>query len=109
MMVAMQVADGQLTPRIIATTLLRDNVIRVTVWIDSRSRCFFAAGVKARSDEMILHFGGTVAVLLGISSTMAFLFLIDYTARLKLPRFRGHWNICVGGVHDGNDETTLPT
>ena len=31
MLIAIQVASGQLTPRIIATTLLRDNVIRFTV------------------------------------------------------------------------------
>jgi hypothetical protein len=28
---------------------------------------------------------------------------------LKLTRFRGHPNICVQGVHDGEDETTLHT
>jgi hypothetical protein len=27
----------------------------------------------------------------------------------RLTRFRGHPNICVQGVHDGEDETTLPT
>jgi len=26
---------------------------------------------------------------------------------VKLTRFRGHPNICVQGVHDGEDETTL--
>ena len=31
LLVAVQVASGQLTPRIMATTLLRDNVIRFTV------------------------------------------------------------------------------
>jgi len=31
MLVAIQVAGGQLTPLIIATTLLRDNVVRYTV------------------------------------------------------------------------------
>jgi hypothetical protein len=30
-------------------------------------------------------------------------------AQLKLTRFRGHPNICVQGVHDGEDETTLHT
>ena len=67
MLVAIQVAGRQLTPRIIATTLLRDNVIRATVGLFAFT-LFFAAGVKARSDEMILHFGGTVAILLGINS-----------------------------------------
>jgi uncharacterized membrane protein len=31
LLVAIQIASGQLTPRIIATTLLRDNVVRYTV------------------------------------------------------------------------------
>jgi hypothetical protein len=33
----------------------------------------------------------------------------DREAALKLTRFRGHPNICVQGVHDGEDETTLHT
>ena len=84
LLVAIQVASGQLTPRIIATTLLRDNVIRFTVGLFAFT-LFFAAGVKGRSDDQILHVGGTVAVFLGIGSTMTFLFLIDYTARLLRP------------------------
>jgi uncharacterized membrane protein len=84
LLVAIQVAGGQLTPRIIATTLLRNNVIRFTVGLFSFT-LFFAVGIKARSDDRILHVGGTLAVFLGIASTMAFLFLIDYTARLLRP------------------------
>ena len=84
LLVAIQVASGQLTPRIIVTMLLRDNVIRFTVGLFAFT-LFFAVGVKARSDDKILHVGGTVAVSLGIASTMAFLFLIDYTARLLRP------------------------
>lgn len=83
-LVAIQVASGQLTPRIIATTLLRDNVIRTTVGLFVFT-LLFAAGVKARSDDKILHLGGTISVLLGIGSIMAFLFLIDYAARLLRP------------------------
>ena len=50
LLVAIQVAGGQYTPRIIATTLLRDNVIRFTVG------CFvftmvFALRVLSRMDE----------------------------------------------------------
>src|SRR3954471_23549914 len=81
LLVAIQVASGQLTPRIIATTLLRDNVIRFTVGLFAFT-LFFAVGIKARSDDQILHVGGTLAMFLGIGSTMAFLFLIKYTARL---------------------------
>ena len=57
MLAAIQVAGGQLTPRIIATTLLRDNVIRATVGLFAFT-LFFAVGVKARSDAMIFHLGG---------------------------------------------------
>ena len=28
---------------------------------------------------------------------------------VKLTRFRGHRTVCVQGVHDGQDEITLPT
>jgi uncharacterized membrane protein len=45
MLAAIQVASGQLTPRIIATTLLRDNVIRATVGLFAFT-LLFAAGLK---------------------------------------------------------------
>jgi uncharacterized membrane protein len=35
LLVAIQIAGGQLTPRIIATTLLRDNVVRYAVGCSS--------------------------------------------------------------------------
>jgi len=84
MLVAIQVASGQLTPRIIATVLLRDNAIRFTVGLFVFS-LLFAAGIRARADTNIPLFAGTVAIFLGIASLTAFLFLIDYTARLLRP------------------------
>ena len=84
MLVAIQVAGGQMTPRIIATTLLRDNVIRSTVGLFIFS-LLFATGTKARIDGAIPHFAATVSMVLGIASVTAFLFLIDYTARLLRP------------------------
>jgi len=84
LLVAIQVAGGQYTPRIIATTLLRDNVIRFTVG------CFvftmvFALRVLSRMDEKILQFNTFVAVLFGTFSIMVFLYLIDYAARFLRP------------------------
>jgi uncharacterized membrane protein len=84
MLVALQVASGQLTPRIIATTLLQDNTIRFAVGLFVFS-LLFAAGTRARIDTDIPHLAVTLTVLLGIVSVMAFLFLIDYTARLLRP------------------------
>jgi uncharacterized membrane protein len=83
LLVAIQVASGQLTPRIIATTLLRDNVIRCTVGLF----CFgllLAIGARNRL-ESIPHFIISITAILGLVSTIAFLVLIDYAARLLRP------------------------
>ena len=84
LLVAIQVAGGQYTPRIIATTLLRDNVIRGTVG------CFvfslvFAVQVLSRTGESVHQLDVFIAALLGVVSLMTFLFLIDYAARLLRP------------------------
>ena len=84
LLVAIQVASGQLTPRIIATTLLRNNVIRFTVGLFTFTM-LFAVGTGARLDSSITHPAITIAWALGIASIAAFLFLIDYTARLLRP------------------------
>jgi len=84
LLVAIQVAGGQYTPRIIATTLLRDNVIRFTVG------CFvftlvFALRVLTKMDETVHQFNTWIAVMFGMFSIMVFLYLIDYAARLLRP------------------------
>jgi len=84
LLVAIQVAGGQYTPRIIATMLLRDNAIRVIVGLFLFTLAF-AARVIARIDETANQLDVAVASTLGILSIMAFLFLIDYAARLLRP------------------------
>ena len=84
MLVAIQVASGQLTPRIIATALLRNNVIRVTVGLFTFTM-LFAVGTGARIDTTAYHPAVAITWVLGITSIVAFLFLIDYTARLLRP------------------------
>jgi len=84
LLVAIQVASGQLTPRVIATTLLRDNVVRYTVGLFVFS-LLFAISVNNRiegtGDQLVL----VVAGVLGLLSMAAFLYLIDYAARLLRP------------------------
>src|SRR5688500_11509009 len=84
LLVAIQVASGQLTPRIIATTLLRDNVVRYSVGLFVFSLVFSVMTLD-RLDTR--GFGLTVAIvaLLGIACMATFLFLIDYAARLLRP------------------------
>jgi uncharacterized membrane protein len=84
LLVAIQVASGQLTPRIIATTLLRDNVIRRTVGLFVFT-LLFALGTVARIEATVPRLVMWAAAILGLISVMAFLFLIDYAARLLRP------------------------
>src|SRR5262249_6203050 len=83
LLVAVQVASGQMTPRIIVAALLRDNVIRCIVGLF----CFgmlLAIGVRNRLDTIPQFVIGLTAII-GLTSTIAFLFLIDYAARLLRP------------------------
>jgi uncharacterized membrane protein len=84
LLVAIQVASGQLTPRIIATTLLRNNVIRRTVGLFVFT-LLFALGTVARIETTVPGLIMWAAAILGLASIMAFLFLIDYAARLLRP------------------------
>jgi len=85
LLVAIQVAGGQYTPRIIATTLLRDNAIRFAVG------CFVFTMVYAlrelmRMDEvMVDQFNSFLAAMFGVISIATFLYLIDYAARFLRP------------------------
>jgi uncharacterized membrane protein len=84
LLVALQVASAQLTPRIIATTLLRDNTIRtiVALFVFTLS---FDLGVVARTDVTVPYLLVTVALVVSATSIAAFLYLIDYAARLLRP------------------------
>jgi uncharacterized membrane protein len=72
-----------LTPRIIATTLLRDNVIRCTVGLFIYA-LLLAVAVKIR-EETMPNFLESLMGVLAIVGMLAFLFLIDYAARLLRP------------------------
>jgi len=84
MLVAIQVASAQLTPRIIATTLLRDNTIRVVVALFVLTLSF-GVGTLARSQTEVQYLMLTAAVGLAGASTVGFIYLIDYAARLLRP------------------------
>ena len=84
LLVAIQIAGGQLSPRIIATTLLRDNPIRFTVGLLVFT-LLFATGALARLDTTAPHVIAWISAFLGFGSIAAFLYLIDYAARLLRP------------------------
>ena len=84
LLVAIQVASAQLTPRIIATTLLRDNPIRwiVTLFVLTMS---FTVGVLVRTEDRVPYLLLTISLVLTAASVAAFLYLIDHAARLLRP------------------------
>ena len=83
LIVAIQVASGQLSPRIIATALLRDRVIRWSVGLFVYA-LLLAIGVKARVDTTP-RFLVSIMGILGLASVIVFMFLIDYAAKLLRP------------------------
>jgi uncharacterized membrane protein len=85
LLVAVQIAGGQLTPRIIATTLLRDNVVRYTVGLFVFTLIFAVMALDRLEGDDAHEIVSLVVALLGITSIAAFLFLIDYAARLLRP------------------------
>src|SRR6516164_1674132 len=84
LLIAIQVASGQYTPRIIATTLLRDNVIRYTVGLFVFT-FLFAIKALDRTEATVHQLVAFVVGLLGLTCIVAFLFLIDYAARMLRP------------------------
>ena len=85
LLVAIQVASGQYTPRIIATTLLRDNVIRSIVGLFAFTLLWAHRTSVQLSDPQVPQFQVFLASIFGLASLVAFLLLIDYAARLLRP------------------------
>ena len=84
LLVAIQVASGQYTPRIIATTLLRNNVIRYTVGIFVFT-FIFSIKILARIETTVPQLAVYITGVLGFICLATFLYLIDYAARLLRP------------------------
>ncbi len=84
LLVAIQVASGQLTPRIIATTLLCDNVVRYSVGLFVFT-LVFSVMAQNRLETTVYEIVALLTALLGIACIVMFLFLIDYAARLLRP------------------------
>ena len=84
LLVALQVASAQLTPRVIATTLLRDKVIKYSVGLNVFTLMFAVHG-QNRTETVVFELSTLVAGLLGIACLASFLYFIDHAARLLRP------------------------
>ena len=84
LLIAIQVSSGQYTPRIIATTLLRNNVIRYTVGLFVFTFLFAIRGLN-QTETTVHQLFVLVTGLLGLICLATFLYLIDYSARFLRP------------------------
>jgi uncharacterized membrane protein len=84
LLVAIQIASAQLTPRIIATTLLRNAVVKYTVGLFVFA-LFFALSAQNRIEKDVYQLVTFLAALFGVFSFAAFFYLIDYASRLLRP------------------------
>ena len=84
LLVAIQVAGGQLTPRIIATTLLRDNVVRYSVGLFVFTLVFAVMALN-RLEDKVHEMVAFITACWASRCIVVFLFLIDYAARLLRP------------------------
>jgi uncharacterized membrane protein len=112
LLVAIQVASGQMTPRIIATTLLRDNVVRYCVGLFVFTM-LFAVGTWSRTETTVNQLNLFVAITLGLGCIGAFLYLIDYAARMLRPvsivaRVSEHGIAVIESVYPVDSRTGLP-
>ena len=85
LLVAIQVAGGQYTPRIIATTLLRDNAIRFSVGYFVFTLLFALRVLIRMHGEIVHQFNMFIAAMFGSISIVVFLYLIDHAARMLRP------------------------
>ncbi|HWS28271.1 MAG TPA: DUF2254 family protein, partial [Xanthomonadales bacterium] len=84
LLVAVQVAGGQYTPRVIATIFLSNNVVRACVGLFVVT-LFFALRTLVQMDAEVDQLNTGVSGILGLLSVVTFLFLIDYAARMLRP------------------------
>ncbi|CAG9238546.1 conserved membrane hypothetical protein [Paraburkholderia tropica] len=85
LLVAIQVAGGQYTPRIIATTLLCDNIIRGVSGLFVFTLLFANRTLALMGENEVHQLQVFLAALFGFASVVAFLFLIDYAAKSLRP------------------------
>ncbi len=84
LLVAIQVASSQLTARIIATTLLRNPLVKYIVGLFIFT-FLFAVSAQGRGTTNVHQFVAFVAACLGVLCFAMFFYLIDYALRFLRP------------------------
>lgn len=83
-LIVAQLASTQLTPRVVATRLIRDRAAKYTIALILLT-WLLSVGVLGRSETEVLQFSTAFCVLLSIASIGAFLYLVDYILKELRP------------------------
>jgi uncharacterized membrane protein len=84
LLIAVQVASTQLTPRVIATTFLRDRPVKYTAALIVLS-FVLSIGVLGRSEAKVLQLSTLICVALCLATIGMFLYLVDYSLKALRP------------------------
>ena len=84
LLIAVQIASAQLTPRVIATTFLQDRPVRLTIGLIVLTYTL-SIGVLGRIEESVLQLSILVCILLSLVTIGMFLYMIDYSLKALRP------------------------
>jgi len=84
LMIAVQIASAQLTPRVIATTFLQDRPVQLTIGLIVMTYTL-SIGVLGRSEGSALQLSTTVCILFSLVTIGMFLYMIDYSLKALRP------------------------
>jgi uncharacterized membrane protein len=84
LLIAVQVASAQLTPRVIAATFLRNRPVKFTIGLVVFS-FMLSVGVLGRSEKSVLQLSTAICILTSLASIAMFLFLVDYALKSLRP------------------------
>ena len=84
LLIAVQIASAQLTPRVIAATFVRDRPVKFTIGLVVFT-WMLSIGALGRSEGSALQLSTTVCIGASLASIAMFLFLVDYSLKALRP------------------------
>ena len=84
LLIAVQIASSNLTPRVIAVTFMRDRPVKFTIGIVVFT-FMLSIGVLGRSEASVLQLSTAVCIVASLVSIALFLFLVDYALKALRP------------------------
>jgi uncharacterized membrane protein len=84
LLIAVQVASTQLTPRVIAATFMRDRPVKFMIGLVVFT-FMLSIGVLGRTEKSVLQLSTTICIVASLASIATFLFLVDYALKALRP------------------------